>query len=131
MFSLAMTNGSLKFALDGYHNHYQYGEIQTFTHPTLTDGKWHHIAILTSFKPYTTITLTLYVDGMEVNTVTQNYQSRYGGFGTGTSFTMGGSLQLNNNLTLPATNMSVDNFRVYDTRKLTASEIKEIYNAKQ
>lgn len=131
MFSLAMTNGSLKFALDGYHNHYQYGEIQTFTHPTLTDGKWHHIAILTSFKLYTTITLTLYVDGMEVNTVTQNYQSRYGGFGTGTSFTMGGSLQLNNNLTLPATNMSVDNFRVYDTRKLTASEIKEIYNAKQ
>lgn len=85
MFSLAMTNGSLKFALDGYHNHYQYGEIQTFTHPTLTDGKWHHIAILTSFKLYTTITLTLYVDGMEVNTVTQNYQSRYGGFGTGTS----------------------------------------------
>lgn len=131
MFSLAMTNGSLKFALDGYHNHYQYGEIQTFTHPTLTDGKWHHIAILTSFKPYTTITLTLYVDGMEVNTVTQNYQSRYGGFGTGTSFTMGGSLQLNNNLTLPATNMSVDNFRVYDTRRLSASEIKEIYNAKQ
>lgn len=43
----------------------------------------------------------------------------------------GGSLRLNNSITLPATNMSVDNFRVYDTRRLSSKEIKEIYNAKQ
>ena len=34
-------------------------------------------------------------------------------------------------MTLTGTNMSVDNFRVYDTRRLSASEIQEIYNAKQ
>ena len=32
---------------------------------------------------------------------------------------------------LNATNMTIDNFRVYDTRSLTAQEVKEIYNAKQ
>lgn len=46
---------------------------------------------------------------------------------------MGGSLNVSNlnSNQLSATNMSIDNFRVYDNRKLTASEIKEIYNAKQ
>ena len=54
----------------------------------------------------------------------------YGGYDTGTSFTMGGIMQQYRG-SLPATNMSVDNFRVYNTRRLSASEIKEIYNAKQ
>lgn len=68
---------------------------------------------------------------MEVYPVTQNYSDNYGGFGTGTSFTMGGYVEMYNGKILNATNMSVDNFRVYDTRRLSASEIKQIYNAKQ
>lgn len=139
MFSFSMDNGSLKFLVTRYANNYQYKSSPSFVHPTLTDGKWHHIAVISDFNvtTYATITTTLYVDGMEVYTLTEdaNPFSENGGsqssYSTGTSFTMGGSLKMYNGATLPATNMSVDNFRVYDTRKLTASEIKEIYNAKQ
>lgn len=134
MLSLSIVNGALKFAVDGYRNHYQFeNDVQPFVHPTLTDGKWHHIAIISDYNItiYNKVTATLFVDGMEVYTITQNYMTNYGGYGTGTSFTMGGSLKLNNNITLPATNMTVDNFRVYDTRRLSANEIKEIYNNKQ
>lgn len=50
--------------------------------------------------------------------------------GTGIMFTIGGSCEYYGG-TLNATNMTIDNFRVYDTRRLTAQEVKEIYNAKQ
>lgn len=139
MFTLSMSNGSLKFLVTRYNNIYQYDALSTFVHPTLTDGKWHHIALVSDFEltTYSTITTALYVDGQEVYTLTEdaNHFNENGGsqssYDTGTSFTMGGSLKLSNSNTLPATNMSVDNFRVYDTRRLSASEIKEIYNAKQ
>ena len=139
MFTLSMSNGVLKFLVTRYNNMYQYSNLPAFVHPTLTDGKWHHIALVSDFEvtTYSTITTTLYVDGQEVYTLTEdaNHFSENGGsqssYDTGTSFTMGGSLQLNKSMTLTGTNMSVDNFRVYDTRRLSASEIQEIYNAKQ
>lgn len=139
MFTLSMSNGALKFLVTRYNNMYQYSNLPAFVHPTLTDGKWHHIALVSDFEvtTYSTITTTLYVDGQEVYTLTEdaNHFSENGGsqssYDTGTSFTMGGSLQLNKSMTLTGINMSVDNFRVYDTRRLSASEIQEIYNAKQ
>lgn len=139
MFTLSMSNGALKFLVTRYNNMYQYSNLPAFVHPTLTDGKWHHIALVSDFEvtTYSTITTTLYVDGQEVYTLTEdaNHFSENGGsqssYDTGTSFTMGGSLQLNKSMTLTGTNMSVDNFRVYDTRRLSASEIQGIYNAKQ
>lgn len=133
MFSLSVVNGSLKFVVDADKNGYKYSNIESFVHPTLNDGKWHHIAIVSDYSITNRgkITATLYVDGMEVNTVTQDYYSYYGGYGTGTNFVMGGTLKLLNNLSIDGANITVDNFRVYDTRKLTAGEIKEIYKAKQ
>lgn len=139
MFTLSMSKGALKFLVTRYNNMYQYNALPSFVHPTLTDGEWHHIALVSDFEvtTFSTITTTLYVDGMEVYTLTE-YANHFSemevgsaSYGTGTSFTMGGSLKLNNSTTLTGTNMSVDNFRVYDTRRLSASEIKEIYNAKQ
>lgn len=139
MFTLSISNGSLKFLVTRYDNMYQYNNLPCFVHPSLTDGEWHHVALTSDFNisEYATITTTLYIDGMEVYKLTEdaNPFSENGGsqssYGTGTSFTMGGNLKIDNSLTLPATNMSIDNFRVYDTRRLSASEIKEIYNAKQ
>ena len=139
MFTLSINDGSLKFLVTRYDNRYQYDNLPAFVHPTLTDGKWHHIALVSDFNKtsYAKITTTLYVDGMEVYTLTEDANpfsengSSQSSYDTGTSFTMGGSLKLNNSNTLPGTNMSVDNFRVYDTRRLSSNEIKEIYNAKQ
>lgn len=139
MFTLSVSNGALKFLVTRYNNRYQYSSLPAFVHPTLTDGKWHHIALVSDFEitSYSTITTTLYVDGQEVYTLTENanHFSENGGsqssYDTGTTFTMGGSLRLSNSNTLTGTNMSIDNFRVYDTRRLSASEIQEIYHAKQ
>ena len=83
MFTFSMKNGALKFVVTLYNNGYQYAKTGTFMHPTLTDGKWHHVALTSDFNKttYATITTNLYV--------------------------------------------------VYDTRHLSASEIKSIYDAKQ
>ena len=139
MFTLSMSNGSLKFIVTRYNNMYQYASLPAFVHPTLTDGKWHHIALVSDFNKtkYATITTILYIDGMEVYKLTEDANpfsengSSQSSYDTGTSFTMGGSLKLSNSVTLPGTNMTIDNFRVYDTRRLSANEIKEIYNNKQ
>lgn len=139
MFTLTVDNGSLKFLVTRYSNLHKYDELPSFMHPTITDGKWHHIALVSDFEvtTYSTVTTTLYIDGMEVYTTTEdaNHFTENGNsgssYGTGTSFTMGGSLKLYSTGTLNATNMSVDNFRVYDTRRLSASEIKKIYDARQ
>ena len=134
MLSLSMEKGSLKFVAFGSNHGFPYFDRQLpFIHPTLTDGKWHHIAIVSdNTENYLKTTTILYVDGLEVYKLTESAGSS-STYGKGTSFIMGGSLNLNNSTynQLTATNMSIDNFRVYDTRKLTASEIKEIYNAKQ
>lgn len=139
MFTLSVSNGSLKFIVTRYDNMHQYNNFPSFVHPTITDGKWHHVVLTSDFNKtqYATITTTLFIDGMEIYTLTEdaNPFSENGyeqsSYDTDNSFTMGGSLRLNNSITLPATNMSVDNFRVYDTRRLSSKEIKEIYNAKQ
>lgn len=139
MFTLSMKEGALKFIVTLYNNGYQYAKSGTFMHPTLTDGKWHHVALTSDFNKttYATITTNLYVDGQLVDVVTEDAnpfseaESSGNSYGSGTKFIMGGSIKLSNSNTLNGTNMAVDNFRVYDTRRLSAVEIKSIYDAKQ
>ena len=139
MFTFSMKNGALKFVVTLYNNGYQYAKTGTFMHPTLTDGKWHHVALTSDFNKttYATITTNLYVDGQLVDVVTEDAnpfseaETSGNSYGSGTKFIMGGSVKLSNSNTLNGTNMAVDNFRVYDTRHLSASEIKSIYDAKQ
>lgn len=139
MFTLSMSGGQLKFIVTRYNNGYQYGNEGTFMHPTLTDGKWHHIALTSDFNKtaYATITTTLYVDGQAVDVITE-YANPFSeaevgsnSYGSGIKFVMGGSIKLSNSNTLNGTNMTIDNFRVYDTRRLTGEEVKSIYDAKQ
>ena len=135
MFSLNMINNQLKFVVtrNNNNNDYDYKKCQAFVHPSLTDGKWHHIVILSDYNITNTsmITNTLYIDGQRIYTVTENHYGWASSYGSGTNFTMGGSLKLTDNISFTGTNMTVDNFRVYDTRRLSANEIKEIYNNKQ
>lgn len=139
MFTLSMSGGQLKFIVTRHNNGYQYGNEGTFMHPTLTDGKWHHIALTSDFNKtaYATITTTLYVDGQAVDVITE-YANPFSeaevgnnSYGSGVKFVMGGSIKLSNSNTLNGTNMTIDNFRVYDTRRLTGEEVKSIYDAKQ
>lgn len=139
IFTLSMSGGQLKFVVTRYNNGYRYGSTGTFMHPTLTDGKWHHIVLTSDFHKttFSTITTTLYVDGQTIDVVTEDANiysesdTANRTYGTGVKFVMGGSAKLSNSNTLNGTNMAVDNFRVYDARMLTADEVKTIYNAKQ
>lgn len=139
MFTLSMKDGALKFIVTLYNNGYQYAKTGTFMHPTLTDGKWHHVVLTSDFNKttYAIITTNLYVDGQLVDVVTEDAnpfseaETSGNSYGSGTKFIMGGSIKLSNSNTLNGTNMAVDNFRVYDTRRLSAAEIKSIYDAKQ
>lgn len=138
MFTFTMSQGSLKFLVTRYNNEYQYSAKPAFTHPTITDGKWHHIALVSDFNniEYATTTTSLYVDGALVDTVTEYVNPFEEGtpsqasYGTGIKFIMGGNVTIERK-TINGTNMSIDNFRVYNTRCLSANEIKQIYDARQ
>lgn len=138
MFTFTMSQGSLKFLVTRYNNEYQYSNKPAFTHPTITDGKWHHIALVSDFNniEYATTTTSLYVDGALVDTVTEKVNPFEEGtpsqasYGTGIKFIMGGNATIERK-TINGTNMSIDNFRVYNTRCLSANEIKQIYDARQ
>lgn len=138
MFTFTMSQGSLKFVTTRYYNEYQYSNKPTFTHPTITDGKWHHIALVSDFNvtEKSKTTTLLYVDGVFADTVTEDVNPFEEGtpsqasYGTGIKFIMGGDVTIERK-TINGTNMSVDNFRVYNTRCLSANEIKQIYDARQ
>lgn len=137
MFSLTMNNGALKFIVTRYNNWYQYDNTKPFLHPTLNDGKWHHIVLTSDFnkRSYSTITTDLYIDGKKVYQLTEdaNFYSENGGnqssYETGTVFTLGGELKIGSK-TINGTNMCIDNFRVYNTRMLSDEEIKMIFDSK-
>lgn len=138
MFTFTMSQGSLKFVTTRYNNEYQYSNRPAFTHPTITNGKWHHIALVSDFNniEYATTTTSLYVDGVLVDTITEYVNPFEEGthsqasYGTGIKFIMGGNVTIERK-TVNGTNMTIDNFRVYNTRCLSDKEIKQIYDAKQ
>lgn len=127
--TLSIHNGALKY-LTGYdQNYYHYESSLNFTHPKITDNTWHHIAIcMTSgnFDGYCTKT-TLYIDG---NMVDEIKTGELRNIGEGKKLIIGGAYQSYYH-SVGATNMTIDNFRIYNSSILKNSDIKTIYNAKQ
>ena len=76
------------------------------------------------------LTTKLYIDGNMVDVVTEDNYEINTSLGKGTKFVLGGEI-IQKYTKLPATNLTIDNFRVYSTRMLSDSEIKQIYEAKQ
>lgn len=136
MFSLSMSNGSLKYVVTRYDVRIDFDYMTSFSHINLNDGNWHHIVLTSDFNQikYATITTTLYVDGQKMDVVTEEANpfsedgSDQSSYGTGIKFVMGGEVKISSNKTLSGANMVIDNFRVYDTKILSDSEIKRIYN---
>ncbi|MDE6638393.1 MAG: hypothetical protein K2K32_09205, partial [Muribaculaceae bacterium] len=132
MMSLKYTNGHLKYTMKRSNNHSELngGKVGNFTHKVIDDGDWHHIALVSDFNSINSgnVTTSLYVDGVLMDTQLETYSTydeqsttdRH--FGTGTKFLMGGD-------NVP--NMRIANLRAYNLRKLSADQIKNIYNAKQ
>ncbi|MDE5539961.1 MAG: LamG domain-containing protein, partial [Bacilli bacterium] len=101
-----------------------------FTHKAIDDGEWHHIVFVSDFNNLNSdrITVSLYVDGILMDTLTEKHIASWENngsdqnFGTGTKFILGGD---------NTSNMRIANLRIYDYRKLNAEQVKNIFNAKQ
>ncbi len=132
MMHLSYTEGHLKYVMTRNNHYYtsDYNATGNYTHKPINDGEWHMITLVSDYNTITSnaITTTLYVDGILMDTLSENYLSdneknvsrRH--FGTGTKFFMGGN---------DTSNMRVAYLRVYDNRKLNAEQVKNIFNAKQ
>ena len=126
---LAYKSGHLKYVMTRGHIQYNYSNYGDFTHKAIDDGDWHHIVLVSDFNTISTnkITVSLYVDGVLMDTLTEGYESYYEDrqndrhFGVGTKFVMGGD---------NTPNMKIANLRVYDEWQLPASEIKNLYSKK-
>lgn len=132
MFSLSMSGGKLKYITIARNLAVYYDQMPTFNHPSLSDGKWHHIVLVFDYSKTASYRLTtkLYIDGNMVDVVTEDNYEINTSLGKGMKFVLGGEINLKYTK-LPATNLTIDNFRVYSTRRLSDSEIKQIYEAKQ
>ena len=132
MMSLKFTNGHLKYTFKRSSNHTDLngGNYGNFTHKVLDDGDWHHITLVSDFNTINAgkVTTSLYVDGIFMDTQTEPYSTddekktseRH--YGTGTKFIIGGD---------NTPNMKIAHLRAYNTRKLNAEQVKNIFNAKQ
>lgn len=123
MMTFASLNGHLKYVNSQYENTYRYDITGNFSHKTIDDNKWHHIALVTDYNKTNSgkVTALLYIDGKLMDTLTIGGESVE--YGTGTKFILGGEEVIQN--------LQLANLRVYDSRQLSASEINEIYNAQQ
>lgn len=130
-FVLSMDNGNLKFICSVSANKYDY-DNHRFTHTKINDGQWHHYTITSDYSSttYNTWTSILYIDGKKVSTLTEKLTTNLGESDYPNEFVIGGVCD-NYTHKLTCSNFSMDNLRVYDTRVLTAQEIKEIFNAQQ
>ncbi len=136
MFLLSMSDGALKFVVTRHSVWYQYDSMLSFSHVDINDGGWHHIVLCSDFNitSYGLVTTTLYVDGVKMDVVTEEANpfsedgnSSQSSYGTGIKFVMGGEVRISSDRVLNGANMTIDNFRVYDTRKLSDEEIRQLY----
>ena len=130
---LCYREGHLKYVMNREsqtENYNSFKNTGNYTHKAIDDGEWHHVALVSDFNSINKnkITTSLYIDGILMDTLTEDYNAsnetsqsnRH--FGVGKKFTLGGT---------NTPNMKIAHLRVYDTRKLNDEQVKNIYNAKQ
>ena len=127
--AMAVRSGKIKYSQSGYNWLYQMDNSNTFPpflHSTLNSSSWYHIAmtsdIITSIA---SVVAKLYINGEYVDTVQLTHEGSTNGFGTKLIF--GGKFQ-SGNISINALSMTIDNLRIYNTRVLSAQEIRNIYN---
>lgn len=128
MMSFTYRSGHLKYVISRYSNHYAFNSTGNFTHKSIEDDEWHHIALVSDYNTtnYSKATTSLYIDGRLMDTVTEEInvfgEAEHPHYGTGTKFIMGGD---------GVPSMQIANLRIYDTKQLSANDIMKIYEARQ
>lgn len=117
LMSLSVEDGKLRFVDTQYMNGHRFYNVEPFRTTTINDGQWHHI-VLTAFED--TINggnkINLYIDN-EYSDQKQYSKNE------GMKFVLGGAMTNSVN----ATNMSIDNLRVYGSRAINKKEIDALY----
>jgi len=129
MMSFTYRDGHLKYVVSRYNNHYQFDKTGNFTHKSIEDGKWHHIALVSDYNKlsYGNATISLYIDGKIMDTVTESInpfseaESNHAHYGTGTKFILGGE---------KTPNMQIAHLRVYENCQLDEKRINNIFDSK-
>lgn len=116
--SLVMIDNELKFVTGLYNHSFRYNDKATFNTPNLNDNQWHHIAITCD---YTDTRAKLYVDGNEIDVISGMNDTN-----NNDKFILGGDISTPK---FSAANFTIDNLRFYDTRLLSAEEIRTLYQA--
>jgi hypothetical protein len=121
--TLIVRNGKLAFQLS---LPFSLEYLTTYSHGNITDNQWHMITLTSKYTNRNTTT-KLYLDGEYTDVIAEASSPP----GKGIKFVMGGELHVYGILeyTIPGINMNIDNLRVYDTRELSANEIRQIYKA--
>ena len=129
---LTVRGGYLTFMPSGYDLWYRYydegvGETPSFSHQTLNSSDWHMITVSSSFNAgIAQFTVKLYIDGEQADT--QVFTNSFNAYGQGIKFIFGGQLsQSGYKLSLNGISMTVDNLRIYNSRQLSDSEVKNLY----
>lgn len=127
--AMAMKDGLLKYSQSGYNWLYQYdneSKFPSFAHGAIDDSKWTMVTLTSDYNSgYGTVTASLYINGQLNDTVSLTKEGSTNGFGT--KLICGGGFTDAHYLTLSAVPMAIDNLRIYNSRVLTAKEIKQIY----
>ena len=127
---LAVRDGQLTYLQSGYNLWWRWtydDYVIPFTHSSLSSG-WHHVTITSKYTSGNSKTeMCLYIDGEFIDTITLSDQG-YDIVNYGTKFVLGGPLSRSDkNVSLNWISMSIDNLRIYNSRVLTAEEVKQIY----
>lgn len=136
-FCLSVEDGKMKFVAGSYYNYFAPNKVASFDHTSLSSDKWYMITLTSDFNEttYAKVTTKLYIDGEYVDTVKEDCNpfdqtsETTGDYGYGVRFQLGGALEYNGTEKRNSLTMNIDNLRIYDTRMLSASEVKQIYTS--
>lgn len=120
LMSLAIEDGKLKFADTNSNNYYssRYWDQTNFNSSVINDGQWHHILLTVTYDSIDRERkINLYIDSQFQD------QKRFETDTDGTKLIFGGDMEFSVN----ATNMSIDNLRIYSSRAINKKEIAALY----
>lgn len=116
--SLSVDEGKLRFA-DNYRYSSDFWNAAKFNSTNINDSQWHHILLTVAYDSISrSKKISLYVDNQY-----QDQKTFYTGKG-GTKLIFGGNM----NFSVNATNMSIDNLRIYSSRAINKKEIAALYD---
>lgn len=126
---LYMSGGRLRFIVTGYSTYYEYSHDKYYFSNGTFDNDWHMITLVTTVgtPTYAYAETRLYIDGEFIDSVSEYAGNNSASYKNTKQFIIGGKIDYHN-LKVNATNISIDNLRIYNTRAISDTEVKQIYN---